>query len=93
MKMDVIPGRENHVPGHADQDRAPTRASATELCGAYHSRMLFNVEVVSQADYDAYLQDLEAQGIVADEPLLGGARRPHAGRARLEADESDGGDE
>ena len=29
-------------------------------------------QVVSQADYDSYLKDLEAQGNVADEPLLGG---------------------
>ena len=34
--------------------------------------MLFNVEVVSPEDYDAYLQDLEAAGNVSDEPLLGG---------------------
>ena len=44
-----------------------------ELCGVYHSRMLFNVDIVSQADYEQYLADLEASGQVADQPLLGGA--------------------
>ena len=29
-------------------------------------------QVVSQADYESYLKDLEARGNVADEPLLGG---------------------
>ena len=75
MKMDVIPGQ-------VGEDRnsfqvKPTKigyfkGKCTELCGVYHSRMLFNVEVVSQADYESYLKDLEAQGNVADEPLLGG---------------------
>ena len=45
-----------------------------ELCGTYHSRMLFNVEVVSQAEYDAYVAELEEAGQVSsDGPLLGGA--------------------
>ena len=29
-----------------------------ELCGAYHSKMLFNVEVVSAEEYDRRLQEL-----------------------------------
>ncbi len=71
MKMDVIPGRENHY------RVTPTtigdyRGKCYELCGVYHSRMLFNVKVVSRADFDAYLQGLEDAGQVSDEPLLGG---------------------
>jgi cytochrome c oxidase subunit II len=71
MKMDVIPGRENHY------RITPTtigdfRGKCYELCGVYHSRMLFNVQVVTPEDYDVYLQDLEAAGNVSDEPLLGG---------------------
>jgi cytochrome c oxidase subunit 2 len=75
MKMDVIPGQKG-------EDRnsfqvKPTKegtykGKCTELCGVYHSRMLFNVEVVSAAEYESYLKDLEAKGYVADEPLLGG---------------------
>jgi cytochrome c oxidase subunit II len=72
MRMDVIPGRVNHYA------IKPTRTGVYagkcyELCGVYHQRMLFNVRVVSSADYEAYLQDLEAAGRVSEEPLLGGA--------------------
>ena len=34
--------------------------------------MLFNVEVVSREDYDAYLQAKEAKGDVSQAPLVGG---------------------
>jgi cytochrome c oxidase subunit 2 len=72
MRMDVIPGRVNHYA------IKPTRTGeyagkCYELCGVYHQRMLFNVKVVSSADYEAHLQDLEAAGRVSEEPLLGGA--------------------
>jgi cytochrome c oxidase subunit 2 len=35
--------------------------------------MLFQVEVVSQAEYEAHLAELAEAGQTADEPLLGGA--------------------
>jgi cytochrome c oxidase subunit 2 len=71
MKMDVIPGRDNHY------RITPTvigdfRGNCYELCGVYHSRMLFNVKVVTREDFDIYLQELEESGHVSDEPLLGG---------------------
>jgi cytochrome c oxidase subunit II len=34
--------------------------------------MLFNVKIVSDADFQTYLQQLQTQGNVANEPLLGG---------------------
>jgi cytochrome c oxidase subunit II len=40
------------------------RGKCAELCGEYHSEMLFNVQVVSQADFDAHMQQLRAQGHV-----------------------------
>ena len=43
-----------------------------ELCGTYHSRMLFNVRVVSAEEYQEYLEGLEARGDVSEKPLLGG---------------------
>jgi cytochrome c oxidase subunit 2 len=72
MKMDVIPGRHNHY------RITPTvvgefRGNCYELCGVYHSRMIFNVKVVSPEDFDTYLQGLEASGHTSDEPLLGGS--------------------
>lgn len=61
FKMDVLPGREN------TWITTPTETGTfdgrcAELCGVSHARMLFNVEVVERAEYDAYLADLEAQG-------------------------------
>jgi cytochrome c oxidase subunit 2 len=72
MKMDVIPGRVNKM------QVTPTvigeyAGKCYELCGVSHSRMLFNVKVVSQADYAAHLEELAAAGQTADAPLLGGS--------------------
>jgi cytochrome c oxidase subunit 2 len=58
FKMDVVPGRDNSF------SFTPTRegefaGKCTELCGTYHSRMLFNVEVVDRATYDDHLRDLD----------------------------------
>jgi cytochrome c oxidase subunit 2 len=61
FKMDVIPGKVNSF------DLSPTREGVftgrcAELCGLYHSRMLFKVHVVSRAEYDAHLEKLKAAG-------------------------------
>ena len=40
------------------------QGKCAELCGAYHSAMLFQVKVVSQAAYDAHLAALKAKGHV-----------------------------
>ena len=63
FKLDVVPGRENSF------SFTPTRegtfvGKCAELCGVYHSRMLFNVDIVSADEYDAYLQRLEETGNV-----------------------------
>lgn len=71
VKMDVIPGQDNHF-----QVTPKTIGSYVgkcyELCGVYHSRMLFNVEVVSRDDFEAYLEDQADAGFVSEEPVLGG---------------------
>ena len=72
MKMDVIPGRVNHY-AITPTRIGDYRGKCYELCGVYHSRMLFNVKVVSLEDYESHLKDLEAAGRVSEEPLLGGA--------------------
>lgn len=63
FKMDVVPGRENTF------DMTPTREGTftgrcAELCGLYHSRMIFKVNVVSPEEYEAHLQDLVEIGQV-----------------------------
>jgi cytochrome c oxidase subunit 2 len=70
FKMDVVPGRDNSF------SFTPTRegtyaGKCAELCGTYHSRMLFNVEVVDRAEYDEHLRGLEEQGNVG--VALGGS--------------------
>jgi cytochrome c oxidase subunit II len=71
MKMDVVPGRVNHYV--ITPTRIGTyRGKCYELCGYLHSRMLFNVEVVSREDYDDYVAGLEAEGRTSEKPLLGG---------------------
>jgi cytochrome c oxidase subunit 2 len=72
IKMDVVPGRVNHYQV-TPKTIGTYSGKCYELCGVYHSRMLFTVKVVSKEDYEAYLQELEAAGQVSDEPLLGGS--------------------
>jgi cytochrome c oxidase subunit 2 len=61
MKMDTIPGIENKfqvVPNKIGD----YKGKCAELCGEYHSEMLFNVKVVSVADYQAHIAELKANG-------------------------------
>ncbi len=69
-KMDVVPGRDNEF------TMTPTRegtyaGKCAELCGTYHSRMLFDVQVVSADEYADKLAELEEQGNVGE--ALGGS--------------------
>ena len=61
FKLDVIPGRTNKF------QLTPTKTGifagkCAELCGLYHSRMVFSVNVVSRDEYDAHLRELAAKG-------------------------------
>ena len=65
FKLDVIPGKKpvNQF------DMTPTRTGTftgrcAELCGLYHSRMIFKVHVVSRDEYDQRLADLKERGQV-----------------------------
>jgi cytochrome c oxidase subunit 2 len=70
-KEDVIPGVRNRfqvVP----QREGFFKGKCAELCGEYHSEMLFNVKVVSQAEFDAHMGELRAKGQVSSlSPNLG----------------------
>jgi cytochrome c oxidase subunit 2 len=61
FKMDVIPGRANQFELTPTQEGTFVGRCA-ELCGTYHSQMLFNVKVVSQAEFDAHAAELRALG-------------------------------
>lgn len=63
FKLDVFPGKVNTF------DMTPTRKGVftgrcAELCGVYHSRMLFKVHIVSPEKYDAHLRKLQQEGQV-----------------------------
>jgi cytochrome c oxidase subunit 2 len=71
MRMDVVPGRDNHFEVTPDKEGS-YRGKCYELCGAYHSRMLFNVEVVSVAEFEQHLRDLQEAGFESERPVVGG---------------------
>lgn len=71
MKMDVIPGRVNTFEVTTKKEGVYA-GKCYELCGVYHSRMLFNVHVVPQDEYDAYVAGLEDAGATSEKPLIGG---------------------
>jgi cytochrome c oxidase subunit II len=62
-KLDVVPGVRNKF--QVVPERTGTfKGKCAELCGEYHSEMLFNVQVVPQAQFDAHMQQLRAEGNV-----------------------------
>ncbi|MEH0109738.1 cytochrome c oxidase subunit II [Tersicoccus sp. MR15.9] len=60
-KMDMIPGKTNYLT-ITPQKEGQFDGKCTELCGEYHSEMLFNVKVVSQAEFDQHMQQLRDGG-------------------------------
>jgi len=61
QKVDVIPGKVNRfqiVPTEV----GTFQGKCAELCGVYHSSMLFQVKVVSIAEYKAHMAELRAKG-------------------------------
>ena len=70
FKMDVMPGKDNHFVVTPTRE-GTFKGRCAELCGVYHSRMLFNVKVVDQAEYDDHLAALAERGNTG--PAIGGA--------------------
>lgn len=81
QKLDMVPGRVN-IFQVTTTDEGVFQGKCAELCGAYHSEMLFQVEVVSQDEYDAFIEDLRASG---GEGLLG----PELDQYELQIDQRD----
>ena len=61
FKLDVVPGRTNVFEATPNKVGAYAGKCA-ELCGVDHSRMLFQVKVVTQQEFDAHMQDLRKRG-------------------------------
>lgn len=60
-KKDMFPGRMNHM-YFTPLKEGTYAGKCAELCGEFHSLMLFQVKVVSQSEYDSYLATLAAKG-------------------------------
>ena len=66
MKMDMLPGKTNKFQIVTTQT-GTFQGKCAELCGAYHSQMLFMVKVVPQAQYDAAMKhfaDIGQTGLI-----------------------------
>lgn len=61
FKLDMIPGKTNTFQ-ITPQEEGTYLGKCAELCGEEHSSMLFNVKVVSEAEYEAHMQDLRDAG-------------------------------
>jgi cytochrome c oxidase subunit 2 len=62
FKLDVIPGRTNKFEVSEIERTGTFEGHCAELCGYDHARMNFDMKVVSQADYQTYLQTMASQG-------------------------------
>lgn len=60
-KKDMFPGRTNRI-YFTPTEYGTFAGKCAELCGEFHSAMLFNVKVVDQAAYDAHIAALKAAG-------------------------------
>ncbi|GAB3972467.1 aa3-type cytochrome oxidase subunit II [Streptomyces sparsus] len=61
MKQDVIPGHTNRFEVTPSK-QGTFMGKCAELCGTDHSRMLFNVKVVSPERYQQHLEELAEKG-------------------------------
>jgi cytochrome c oxidase subunit 2 len=66
-KKDLIPGRTNYYQ-FTPQKEGTYVGKCAELCGEYHSEMLFNVKVVSEQEYERQMQELRNAGQVGQLP-------------------------
>jgi cytochrome c oxidase subunit 2 len=65
-KLDILPGKTNKLQIVPTQE-GTFQGKCAELCGAYHSQMLFMVKVVPQEEYDrqmAQLAEIGQKGLI-----------------------------
>lgn len=60
-KKDMLPGKSNYM-YFIPLETGTFAGKCAELCGEYHSLMLFNVKIVEQDEYDAQMAALRAAG-------------------------------
>ncbi|WP_449289526.1 aa3-type cytochrome oxidase subunit II [Nocardiopsis prasina] len=87
FKMDVVPGRDNSFQVNLmEGSEGEYVGRCAELCGVDHTRMLFNVEVLPQDEYDAWAAEQEANATEAAEAAEAAAAESEA----AETDDAEG---
>ena len=61
QKRDMIPGKTNYI-RFTPTKEGTYDGKCAELCGEYHSEMLFRVKVVSESEFQAHLTQLRQDG-------------------------------
>jgi cytochrome c oxidase subunit 2 len=61
-KEDMIPGKTDQYYQFTPHVEGTYQGKCAELCGEYHSEMIFQVKVVSQQEYDAKMAELREAG-------------------------------
>ncbi|TNB71978.1 cytochrome c oxidase subunit II [Arthrobacter sp. BB-1] len=61
QKRDMIPGKTNYI-RFTPTKEGTYDGKCAELCGEYHSEMLFRVKVVSESEFQAHMNDLREAG-------------------------------
>ena len=61
QKRDMIPGKTNYI-RFTPTKEGTYDGKCAELCGEYHSEMLFRVKVVSDAEFKAHMDQLRQDG-------------------------------
>ena len=61
QKRDMIPGKTNYI-RFTPTKEGTYDGKCAELCGEYHSEMLFRVKVVSESEFAAHLEQLRQDG-------------------------------
>jgi cytochrome c oxidase subunit 2 len=61
QKRDMIPGKTNYI-RFTPTKEGTYDGKCAELCGEYHSEMLFRVKVVSEAEFEAHMDELRESG-------------------------------
>ncbi|WP_104172950.1 cytochrome c oxidase subunit II [Arthrobacter sp. Y81] len=61
QKRDMIPGKTNYI-RFTPTKEGTYDGKCAELCGEYHSEMLFRVKVVSESEFQAHMDQLRQDG-------------------------------
>jgi cytochrome c oxidase subunit 2 len=68
VKQDIVPGRVTEyriTPTLLTDESEPFKVRCAELCGSSHAYMLSDVYIVTQADFDAWVADRQAEAAEA----------------------------